>query len=197
MPPDTRDVLWNERCWVLRAVLDSWLTACLWRSTQTGIGIDCSWLVCLLSHRHPLQWGHICSLDTNKDVGQGRKISAWVLNFLPTYPAKSYIKTLRLKMRSLYMKAKWVHVKVGECWVRSIDWLLCCDNVSFVVLITNSGYRRCHHIGNRLKQRMKSLCSVFEPSKYTSVSCYTFPLKTDPLPPLTVIWVPQSTSPLS
>ena len=123
--PDTRDMLWNEWCWVLLAVLNSWLSAWLWHSTHMGFGTDCSWFVCLLSHCHPLEWGHLCSLDTDKDIGQGRTLLLEFWTFLlSTCSANCCIKALRFKMHSLYTKTKWVHVNIGEFWIRSIAWLL-------------------------------------------------------------------------
>ena len=48
-----------------------------------------------------------------------------------------------------------------------------------------------------LRHQGSPLCSVFEPNVYTFISCYISPLRTDPLPPLIIIWVSQPPSPLS
>ena len=123
---------------------------------------------------HSSQWGVASKqLGTQWGVGVGKKnqnrskkslIMVYIFRrnryemiaFKVNWPklqkkSKAASKTLRFKLHSLYIKAKWIHVKVGDSWVRSIDWVLYCNNISFLVLIMNSGYRSCHHMGNWLK----------------------------------------------
>lgn len=107
-----------------------------------GIGIDGSWFVCLLSQCHPLEGGHLCSLDMegNQHGHWTRKetlLESWTF-LLPPCSANCCAKTLTLKMHLLYPKTKEVHANIGEFWVRCVDWLLCCAYVGFLVLLMHN-----------------------------------------------------------